>query len=142
MTPPLVSSIPAASAISLSNGSPQNIVSLVLAPGNWLCWANLDVTLTGATLTALIASLSLSTGALASQGGQNIGGNRLYQDGISQLLASLTTVTGTQSVDCGATLAQVLPGQTPTLYLVGQASFSAGSVAAFGSLFALALPAG
>jgi hypothetical protein len=164
MTAPLTSTTPAGSAVSLTTATPANVASLVLSTGTWLVWGNVDASLTGATLTSLIASLSLSSGVVAPQPGQNLQvqpvqvpqqqAGRLGPDPTSQLLASLSTVTGTQTLDCGPTIVTVPPGHTvrdasgndvpaptPTLYLVAQASFSAGSVAAYGSLFAMPIPA-
>jgi len=59
---------------------------------------------------------------------------------ISRASGPTTPATGTESLLVGPTVATVLPGATPTLYLNAQAAFSAGSVSAFGSLFALPLP--
>jgi hypothetical protein len=140
-TQPLTASVPSASAISLSNGTPANVTSLSLSAGAWLVWGFIDAALTGATLTSLIASLSLTSGALSSQAGSNVpaSGARLLAEPIAQLLASLTTVSGVQSQDVGPTTLLVNPGQTATLYLCAQAGFSAGAVAVYGSLFGLAL---
>ena len=139
--PPSFSSVPAASAVSLTTATPANVTSMPLSAGSYLVWGQLNATLTGATLTALVASLSLTSGALAAQNGQTSNnGVRLFPEPIAQQVTCLTTATGTSSIDVGVTLLTVPPGVTATLYLVGQAAFSAGSVAAYGSLFALPIP--
>lgn len=137
MTMPAVSSIPSASAVSLTTATPANIASMPLSAGTYLVWAQVDATLTGATLTSLIGSLSLASATLAAQPGSNIAPGRLFPEPVAQVARNLTTVTGTDSTAVGPTVLTILPGQTTTLYLAAQATFSAGSVAAYGSLFAL-----
>jgi hypothetical protein len=159
MNQPSFSTIPAASAVSLTTATPANVAKLTLSSGTYLVWGNLDATLAGATLTALLVSLSLTSAALAPQTGQLVSPGRLGPDPISQLVANLVTASGTQSLDVGPTILTVLPpwtdspgsaqgaptvpgnpAPTATVFLVGQASFSAGAVSIFGSLFALPLP--
>jgi hypothetical protein len=101
-----------------------------------MVWGVLDATLTGATVTALAASLSLTSATLAGQGGSYVSPARLYPEPITQALPNLNTATGTVTLQVGPTVLTVLPGQSTTLYLVGQAAFSAGTVAGYGSLFA------
>jgi hypothetical protein len=143
MTQPLVSSVNALSAVSLSNGTPANVTSLVLGPGSWLVWATLDLALASATITALLGSLALASATITGQTGVGGAGARLAADPTAQRLFSLTSATGTESVAVGPTQVTVpasTTGATVTLYLNAQAAFSAGSVAAYGSLFALPLP--
>ena len=137
---PQNSSIPSASAVALTTATPANVASVVLSPGNYLVWGVVDAALAGATLTGLTAALSLTSATLSTQNGSNVAGARLYPDPIAQAVKNLVTATGTESLAVGPTVAQVPPGQTPTLYLVAQGAFSAGTVAAFGSIFALPLP--
>jgi hypothetical protein len=130
----LTSTVPTGSAIALTTATPANVTSLANLPiGTYLVWGFIDVTLTGASLTALIASLSLTSATLATQAG----GNGLGTEPIAQQLQNLTTVTGTETMDVGPTILTVAnAGSVSTLYLVAQAAFSAGTVAAYGSLFA------
>jgi len=122
--------VPAGSAVALTTATPANVTSLQLLPGIYLIWGFIDATLAGATLTALIASLSLNSGAFSSQAG----GSGLGTDPTKQQLASLVTATGTTVQDAGpTTLTVAVP---TTLYLVAQAAFSAGTVSAYGSIFA------
>jgi hypothetical protein len=144
---PSVSSVPAASAVSLSTGNPGNVTSLTLSAGTYLVWGAIDATLTGATLTALTAALSLTSAALSSQtGSSNVGGSRLFPESIAQAAKNLVTATGTETLEVGPTVFTVpapspgAPNPAAILYLVGQATFSAGSVAAYGTLFAYQLP--
>lgn len=143
------SSISAGQAVSLTTATPANITSIVLSPGTYLVWGSIDATLAGATLTSLIASLSLTSATLSTQPGQmvpNVG--RLFPEPIAQQLMNLVTATGATSLDVGVTVVTVpasnppftAPNPTTTLYLVGQATFSAGTVAAYGSLFACPMP--
>ena len=138
---PANSSLSASQAVALTTATPANIASVVLSAGTYLMWGFVDATLTSASLTALIASLSLTSGTLSTQNGQfvpNVG--RIFPDPIAQQLMNLTTATGTTSLDVGPTVITVPSGTSTTLYLIGQASFSAGTVAAYGSLFAYLLP--
>ena len=135
---PTYSSIPAGQAVGLTTATPANIASVVLSAGTYLVWGFVNATLTGASLSSLIASLSLTSGTLPTQNGlfvPNVG--RLFPEPIAQQLTNLTATTGTSSLDVGATVLTVPPNTNTTLYLVSQAAFSAGSVAAYGSVFAL-----
>lgn len=140
MIQPTISTVPTGAAVSLTTATPANIASMPLGAGTYLVWGRVNATLAAATLTALAASLSLASAALASQPGAFVSPGRLGPEPIAQQLRSLTTTTGTDGIDIPPTVFSVLPGQTATLYLVGQATFSAGSVSAYGSLFALPLP--
>jgi hypothetical protein len=102
----------------------------------------LNATLASATLTSLIASLSLTSGALSGQSGSTVNAGRLFPEPVAQILQNLTTTSGTQSLDVGPTILTVPANTTATLYLVAQAAFSAGTVSAYGSLFAYPLPSG
>ena len=137
---PALASIPAASAVALSNATPANVRSMTLGAGTYLVWGVVNAALAAATVSAIAASLSLSSGALASQPGQNVSPAILFPEPIAQRLPGLTTATGTETVGIGPTVVTVLPNQTATLYLVAQASFSAGSVGAYGTIFAMPLP--
>jgi hypothetical protein len=137
------SSTQAGSAVALTTATPANISSTSLEAGTWLVWGALDAILTGATITALAASLSLVSGALSAQPGASVAPGRLYPEPLAQRVLNLVTANGTESLPVGPTIMTVISvpqNQTMTLYLVGQASFSAGSVSACGSLFAVALP--
>jgi hypothetical protein len=140
MTQPAISTIPSGSAVSLTTATPANITSMPLAAGTYLVWGRINATLTGATLTALAASLSLASSAIASQPGAFVSPGRLFPEPFAQQLRNLTTASGTDGIDITPTVFTVTPGMQATLYLVGQATFSAGSVAAYGSVFALPLP--
>lgn len=138
---PQLSSLPAGQAIGLTTATPANVASVVLSAGTYLVWGSVDATLTGASLSALIASLSLTSATLSGQNGQytpNVG--RLFPEPIAQRLPNLTTATGTTGLHVGPTVLTVPAGTNTTLYLVGQATVSAGTVAAYGSLFAYQLP--
>jgi hypothetical protein len=80
MTIPTVITIPAASAVALNTATAVSIVSAPLGARTWLVWGVLDATLASATVTALAASLSLVSGALAAQPGAYVAPGRLYPE--------------------------------------------------------------
>lgn len=130
---PKTSTIPSGSAVSLTTATAATVTSVVLNPGIYAVWGNVDFTLTAATTTAVVGCLSLTTNTLSTQAG----GSGLGTDPLAQQLLVLTTTTGTTSIDVGITTLAI-SAQT-TLYLVAQATFSAGTVAAYGTLFAQAI---
>jgi|SRR6185437_1357265 len=122
-------------AVSLTTATAKTVTSLNLAAGSYLVWGNVDNTLTGATTTAFVAGISLTNNTLPTQAG----GSGLGTDPLSSQLVVLTTTTGTHSVDVGMTTLVLTATTTTPVYLVAQATFSAGTVAAYGTIFALAL---
>jgi hypothetical protein len=131
----LSSTIAAGSAVSLTTATSANVTSLSLAAGQYLIWGTVDYTLTGATQTDCRAGLSLTSATLPTQAG----GSGLGPDALCVEPFATTTVTDTNTLAIGPTTLSLTT--TTTLYLVAQSTFSAGTEAAYGTLFAMPLRA-
>jgi hypothetical protein len=121
------------SAVALTTATTANITSTSLTAGTYLIWGFADWTLTAATTTIFQVAMSLTSATLSTQAG----GGGLGTDPIAILPLILTTNTGTVTADCGPT--RLVIAATTTLFLVTQATFSAGTVAAYGTLNAMQL---
>lgn len=125
----ITATVASGSATALTTATSKNVTSISVTPGDWDIWGVVDLTLTGTTSTIQEAGLSLTTNTLASQAG----GSGLGTDPNDILATPFTTITGTMSLTAETTL---LISATTTLYLVANVTFSAGTVAAYGSVFA------
>jgi hypothetical protein len=125
--------VAAGSAVSLTTVTTANVTSKSLTAGTYLIWGQVDFTMTGATSTVLQAGLSVTSATLPTQAG----GSGVGTDPLAIFESFATTLTGTQCIDCGPTLLTI--ASTTTLFLVTQATFSAGTIAAYGTLNALQL---
>jgi len=119
------------SAVALTTGTTANIASKSLAPGTYLVWGIGDFTLAAATATLLQAALSVASATLPTQAG----GSGLGTDPLGVEILNTTTLSATQSVTAGPTTLTI--AATTTLYLVAQATFSAGTVSGYGTLNAI-----
>lgn len=114
------STVASGSAVALTSGTAANVTSITLTAGDWDVTGQCDFTLTGAS-TTLLASGSSPTSATFD-----------VQDSFTQYPFPTTTLTGEYD--------QVLPTRrvsiaaTTTYYLVTKATFSAGTVKAFGTI--------
>ena len=123
----------AGSAISLTTATSANVVSASLAAGTYLIWGSVDFALAGTTETLAQAGISLTSATLPSQAG----GSGLGTEPLTIVPLITTTVTATHSVKVGPTTLTLTV--TTTVYLVAQATFSAGTEAASGTLFVMPL---
>jgi hypothetical protein len=120
-------------AVALTTVTSANVTSKSLAAGTYLVWGIVDFTLTGVTATEFRCGPSVATGTLPTQaGGAGLGTDALN---ISPLTPAITT--DTVVLIGGPTLLTI--AATTTLFLVAQATFSAGTVSAYGTLNALQL---
>jgi len=114
------------SAVSLVTATAKNVTSISLAAGTWDVNGVVDFVLTGTTsvfgASNYIAGISTTTNTL---GGQDTYHNRPFI--ITLLSGTMNSTTPKQRL----TLAT-----TTTVYLIAQATFSAGSVSAYGTITA------
>jgi hypothetical protein len=116
---------------ALTTVTPANVTSKSLTAGTYLIWGNVDFLLTAATTTEFRAGLSVVSATLPTQaGGAGVGPDPLA------ILPLVTTLLSDTVTDlAGPTIFTI--ASTTTLYLVAQATFSAGSMTAFGTLTAV-----
>jgi len=116
------SSLPDASAVSLSSGETANITSISLTPGDWDVAGAVHFQMTSATV-----SLSL--------GGASTASRNLPEDG-SASASGLQLVGASTYNTIALPVKQLTIHSTTKVYLVGSCYFSEGSVAAFGLITA------
>jgi hypothetical protein len=116
---------------TLTTATPANVTSKSLAAGTYLVWGIVDFALTAATTTEFRSGLSAVSATLPTQpGGAGIG-----PDALSILPLVTTLLSDTLTDQAGPTI--VTLASTTTIFLVAQATFSAGSMTAYGTLSAL-----
>lgn len=123
----VVSSLVASgSAVSLTTATPANITSISLTAGDWDVQANVNVL--GASTTTAAAALQ--------QVGISTTSATLPTDG-SQVIVAVPVAT-TTSFNTGASIPRVRINVsiTTTVYLVAEATFTAGTVTAYGGITA------
>jgi hypothetical protein len=117
---------------TLTTVTPANVTSKSLTAGTYLVWGQIDFGLTAATATLFQGGLSVVTATLPTQaGGAGVGPDPLSINAAS--FAAAATLVETQNV--GPTILTI--AVTTTLYLVAQATFSAGAITAYGTLSAV-----
>jgi hypothetical protein len=119
--------VAAGSAVSLSTGAATNITSQSLTAGDWSCGGNVNFSLTSAT--------QVSTSPNEAQIVAGSGGGAFTADGTEVYSGADVSLTGISSKD-SITLPQkrVSIASTTTVYLVGAATFTAGSIGGYGSM--------
>jgi hypothetical protein len=116
---------------ALTTATPINVTSKSFTAGTYLMWGIVDFALTAATTTEFRMGLSVVSATLPTQaGGAGIG-----SDALAILPLVTTTLTDTLTDQAGPTI--VTLGSTTTVFLVAQATFSAGTMTAYGTLTAL-----
>jgi len=124
------STVPLGSAVSLVTATAKNVVTLSLTAGDWDLRSQVDFSLSSATTSLFQAGASLTTNTLPGQAG----GSGLGTDALHSLPLILTTSTTTTTL--GSVPVRLSISATTTLYLVALATFSAGSVTAYGTISA------
>jgi hypothetical protein len=119
------------SAVSLTTATPANITSVSLTAGTYLVWGIVDFALTGITATEFRVGVSVTSATLASQAG----GSGLGPDPTSIFPITPAITTDTINDIAGPTILTI--ASTTTLYLVAEATFSAGTCAGYGTLNAI-----
>jgi hypothetical protein len=110
------------SPVSLTTATAANIVSISLTAGDWDVSGIVSYTASSATVTQKAAGISATSATLPTDGSEGYSG------------ASQTTTTNIDSITL--TRKQLLLAGTTTVYLVGKATFSAGTVGGFGVITA------
>lgn len=111
------------SAVSLTTATAANVTSISLTAGDWWVQSSTSFKETVATASARSAGISTTSATLPTDGSE---GNCGVQ---STLTTEVNSITNNWK--------RVNVSSTTTVYLVASANFSAGTVAAYGSLIAL-----
>lgn len=102
-----------------------------LNAGTYLVWGCLDFQLNGLSASDFRGGLSLTSNTLPPQ----TGGGGLSPDPLMILPLAVSLLTSVVAQQCGPVFLTL--NAPATLYLVGQSTFTLGSLTAFGSLYAL-----
>jgi hypothetical protein len=124
----LSASVASGDANALVDDTAETIATLALTEGTWLVSGAVFLVLTGASTTIKQGSISETTNVLGPD-------TRLNENDIPT-----TTLSGTITLPVPSFVI-VVPAGGDTLYLIAKATFSAGSVAAFGHINATKLAA-
>jgi hypothetical protein len=116
---------------TLSTTVSSNVTSKSLTAGTYLVWGIVDFALTGATATEFRVGVSATSATLAGQAG----GSGIGPDPTAILPITPAITTDILNDTAGPTI--VTLAATTTIYLVAQATFSAGTVTAYGTLSAI-----
>lgn len=116
--------VPSASAVTLSNNTAANVASINLTPGDWNVWGNVNFSSTTATGTGKSAGIAAVSATLPTDGTEQYAGLQL-------LLLSVT-----DGIALTPKPVRVAAGSTTTVYLVSNATFTLGTMKAFGSITA------
>lgn len=116
-----VSSLVASTAASgVLTTAASNITSVSLTAGDWDVYGNVSLVGTSATVTGMAAGINTTTGTIPTDGSEAYAG---FQT---------TTLTFTNTVTLP--LKRVNVSSTTSVFLVGRATFSAGTVKVFGNI--------
>jgi hypothetical protein len=110
------------SAVSLTTATPANVANISLTAGDWDVEAQASFTASSATQTAAEAGISATSATLPTDG--------------SEVYTGLQTTTTTDKNTVTMARKRVNITVTTAIYLVAQATFSAGSIGAFGAITA------
>lgn len=116
------------SAVSLTTATTANVTSISLTAGDWDVTGQIDFNLSGTTGTLFQGGTSLTSATLPTQPG----GSGLGTDSLFVMPIPVTTLTAVMTCDCNAV--RVSLAATTTVYLTAQATFSVGTVSAFGTI--------
>lgn len=124
----ITATVAAGSAVSLVTATAKTVTSISLTAGDWDVSAVGDFTLTGATTSYFRTGVNTITNTIPSQAG----GSGIGTDPMVRIPLVLTTTTS----DYGQGLppVRISLAATTTIYLVCEATFSAGTISAFGTI--------
>lgn len=114
--------LPVGTPVSMTTATPINIRSVSLTAGDWDVQGQINFTETTSTVTARSAGISSTTGTLPTDGSEAYCGVQ------STLTSELNSITLSRK--------RISLGTTTTIFLVGSATFSAGTCGGFGVLTA------
>ena len=130
------SSLNISSAISLTSGTPANVIaSIVIPAGSWLISAAVGFVPAATTsVTAFIGAVSTTSATIPPAN------TELVTDGAGQIHSHLSypaSVPGANSIDIVMPSYPLFTATSVTVYLVAQATFTVSTISAFGVLNAL-----
>lgn len=131
----VVSNVLSSAPVALTTNIPANVTSIVLPTGTWKLTGNLGFNLTGATLTNAKGSFNTTSATLSG----DADANGTHASSLVSEPYNTVTLTDKIVMALNPTVIEniIVPtGRTTTVYLVAQATFSAGTVGAFGTLSA------
>ena len=114
--------IASGSAVSLTTATAANVTSISLTAGDWDVGGNVNFNETTSTVTARTAGISSTSATLPNDG----------TEGYCGVQSTVTTESNTITL----TRKRFSLSGTTTIYLVGSATFSAGTCAEFGAIYA------
>lgn len=112
------------SAVSLTTATRSNVITMQIPAGVWQLVGKIDYVMTGATVTDYSTSISQVSATPSNDTNTTINA------------ANFVTITGTQSDSLCPPVTVVPQGKILTVYLSARATFSVGTVAAYGNLTA------
>lgn len=121
--------IAAGSATSLTTATAKTVTSLTLGVGVWRIYGYVDYVLAGATTTTLQQGFGTTTNSFTN--------SLQAQDTNSTVEAGLTTATLTLTGQATPFQQITVTTGTQQVFMVADATFSAGTVTAYGSMYAL-----
>jgi hypothetical protein len=116
------SAIASGSAVSLTTATAANVTSISLTHGDWDVEGNINFAVTSATVTATSGGIGTTSVTVPTDG--------------TEVFSGLQTTTTTETDSITIPRRRVSIASTTTVYLVGKTTFSAGTVAGFGSISA------
>lgn len=119
------SKVAVGSAVSLTTATAKTVTSVILTAGSWLVHGHVNHTASGATRTVAAGAVHTTTDALPTDGTE----------------CAFGTPTTTATFIDGATMVPkeilVPAGSTTEVFLTTSATFSAGTIGAYGSIIAV-----
>lgn len=120
--------IASGSAVSLTTATPATVTSLTLGVGTWRIYGYLDYSTTSATTTLIQSGFGTTTNSFT---------NTLQTQDTFLAMTSPMTTTSALLVQATPWIQFVVASGTKQVFMVAQLTFSAGSAAAYGSMYAI-----
>lgn len=118
----IASTVVGGSAVALTTATVANVTSIALTAGDWEVSGNVVFNLSGTTATLFSAGFSSTSATLPTS---------LY---LGRSAIPITTITQAAGLSLPLATRQIRVSSPTTLYLVADATFSAGTVGAYGFL--------
>jgi len=122
--------VPVGSAVSLTTATTANLTSIVLTEGEWDCNCQVNFNATSASISVVRMGPSPTSATLAVQTASGVVGT----DALVVSPLGTTTTTGVYTLGNIDVRIVIPTGSTATIYATAQATFSAGTVTAFGTI--------
>jgi hypothetical protein len=125
----IVSTVASGSAVSITTGTPTNITSIALTPGDWDLDAVIDFLPAASTsITNYQAAYSLTSATLSTQpGGSGLGPDPL-------LVVNQAAMVPAAVFGCAPATVRLTISANTTVYLVAQSTFSVSTLTGYGTL--------